>query len=128
MTEDQQARIAAPEDLKWAIDRVNNMAAIALVNAGRLGKKILKGFGYPDEVFSDAQDARALMTVLDALASAQAAQPSPCEWRESETPGWLMPGCRFKGLPRYAVESAREYKVCPYCTAPLTLAEVPHER
>jgi hypothetical protein len=65
--------------------------------------------------------------LLDALASAPATAPSPCEWRESETPGWLMPGCRFKGLPRYAVESAREYKVCPYCAAPLTLAEVPHE-
>jgi len=64
-----EARIADPADLEWAVERVTKMCAIAYVNASRFGLKLIKGFGYPDEAFSDAQDARALATVLDQLAS-----------------------------------------------------------
>lgn len=58
------SRIAAPDDLEWALDRVRKLFAVYYVNASRFGSKLLKGFGYPDEVLSNAADARALATVL----------------------------------------------------------------
>ena len=67
-SEDQATRIA---DLPWARERLAKMAANALINSRRFGLKLLKGFGYPDEVFSDAQDYQALSTVLQALSEAE---------------------------------------------------------
>lgn len=52
------------EDLEWAAERVRSMCASAFIDAGVYGPKLLKGFGYPNETFSRAQDARALQMVL----------------------------------------------------------------
>jgi hypothetical protein len=60
------------DDQQWALARVQRMASNARINAGRFGLKLLKGHGYPDEVMSEAQDAIALDTVLDALTAARA--------------------------------------------------------
>lgn len=60
---------ADPEDWEWALDRVNRMCASALVDAQVYRQKLLKGFGYPNEVFSRAQDHRALLIVLNRLAA-----------------------------------------------------------
>jgi hypothetical protein len=51
--------------LPWALERVRRMCAAAYVDAAVYGKKLLKGFGYPNEAFSRAQDALALGAVLD---------------------------------------------------------------
>jgi hypothetical protein len=56
-----------PEDFEWARERVVKMCASELVNASVYGKKLLKGFGYPDEAMRAAQDGRALQIVLEAL-------------------------------------------------------------
>jgi hypothetical protein len=58
--------MSEPEEYAWAYQRVVNMAANARCDARIYGLKLLKGFGYPNEVFSRAQDARALQIVLEA--------------------------------------------------------------
>lgn len=57
-------QLAQIPDREWALERVTRMQASAMADAAVYGKKLLKGFGYPDEVFSRAQDARALSIVL----------------------------------------------------------------
>lgn len=52
------------DDEWWAIERVRDMATNARTDAERLGPKLLRGFGYPNEVMHDAQDALALEIVL----------------------------------------------------------------
>lgn len=52
------------DDANWAVNRVVNMCACAYVDATVYGRKLLKGFGWPNETFHAAQDARALSTVL----------------------------------------------------------------
>ena len=65
---DPRAEIrVALDDYQWARERVNSMCASALLDAQVYGKKLLKGFGYPDETFGRAQDYRALLIVLAAL-------------------------------------------------------------
>jgi hypothetical protein len=54
---------------EWALQRVTAMCASALVDASIHGKRLLKGFGYPNEAFGRAQDHRALRILLDALHS-----------------------------------------------------------
>jgi len=65
---------SALEDFDWALERVNRMCAGALIDAQVYGKKQLKGFGYPNETFGRAQDHRALLIVLTALAAAESRQ------------------------------------------------------
>jgi hypothetical protein len=65
--------------------------------------------------------------LLDALASAPATAPSPCEWAvvdDDSLGGFLKPGCRASG--GFHARTAQKFTVCPYCGHPLTLAEVPH--
>ena len=52
------------DDLEWALERVTRLCASAYVDASVYRTKLLKGFGYPDETFRAAQDARALTIVL----------------------------------------------------------------
>lgn len=56
------------DDLEWALERTLRMRDFAEKDAQVYGAKLLKGHGYPDEVFSRAQDARALDIVLGELA------------------------------------------------------------
>lgn len=76
-TTDLQRRAAALDDYDWAVDRVTRMCAANFVNAAVYGKKLLKGFGYPNETFSYAQDARALKIVLAALAAKETRHDVP---------------------------------------------------
>jgi hypothetical protein len=71
---------------------------------------------------------RSAKAFLDALATAQAAQPSPCEWRSASPGGPIVwSGCIDKWDQRWMQRHAiKDWKACPYCAAPLTLAEVPH--
>lgn len=67
-------------DFDWALDRVQRMCASALLDAQVYGRKMLKGFGYPNEAFSRAQDYRALLIVLNRLGAASSAgAPVPAE-------------------------------------------------
>lgn len=50
-------------DSAWALARLERMQAIAQMNAGRLGTKLLQGHGYPDEAMSDAQDALSMQRI-----------------------------------------------------------------
>ena len=61
--------VATPDDWEWALDRVTKMCGAALADAHVYGKKLLKGFGYPNETFGRAQDYRALSIVLDYIRS-----------------------------------------------------------
>lgn len=69
--DDLRALAEKPEDFAWALDRVQKMCGYALADAAVYGKKLLKGFGYPNEAMSRAQDYRALDIILRALAAAQ---------------------------------------------------------
>lgn len=75
----QRAQETIPEttvdltDAEWAIDRVTRMAGAAYADAIVYRKKLLKGFGYPNETFSRAQDARALSIVLTLLTARETA-------------------------------------------------------
>jgi hypothetical protein len=60
------------DDAEWALQRATDLCASASVDAAVYGKKLLKGFGYPNESFRAAQDARALSMVLDRLKAAEA--------------------------------------------------------
>lgn len=71
------------EDFDWALQRVQLMRASAYADAEVYGKKLLKGFGYPNEVMSRAQDARALSIVLRALAD-QGQRPDEDELRHQQ--------------------------------------------
>jgi deoxycytidylate deaminase len=67
-------RRALPDDFDWAVERVTRMCASAYVDASVYRQKLLKGFGYPNETFRAAQDARALSIVLEALCVGPAPQ------------------------------------------------------
>jgi hypothetical protein len=60
----------APVDLRWALERVVRMEAVARWNAEQLGPRLLTGDGDPDAAIAamhDAQDALALATLLTLL-------------------------------------------------------------
>ena len=63
----QREQQATGDDFAWAKDRVVKMCGSALADAMVYGKKLLKGFGYPNETFRAAQDHRALSIVLAEL-------------------------------------------------------------
>jgi hypothetical protein len=75
------ARAETPHE-EWAVERVRDMAESARINASRLGVKLLKGHGYPNEVMHDAQDALALETVLSML---RASAPSTAQAEEKDS-------------------------------------------
>lgn len=70
---DAAALIQRAEDVEWALERVTKMCASALVDARVYGRKLLKGFGYPNETFGRAQDYRALSIVLALLTARETA-------------------------------------------------------
>jgi hypothetical protein len=63
-TDEGRAAARRAEDYEWALQRVTNMRDHALIDAQVYGPKLLKGFGYPDETFSQAQNYRALNILL----------------------------------------------------------------
>jgi hypothetical protein len=69
---DPAVRVANTADAEWALQRVTDLCGNAYADAAVYGKKLLKGFGYPNESFRAAQDARALAIVLDRLKAAEA--------------------------------------------------------
>ena len=69
----QTAQARQMADFAWARERVVGMCANAFADARVYGLKLLKGFGYPNETFRAAQDARALQIVLDQLDALTAA-------------------------------------------------------
>lgn len=71
-SESLETEISRQEDLEWALERVNRLCASALVDAQVYRTKLLKGFGYPNEVFRSAQDFRALLIVLNDRRAARA--------------------------------------------------------
>lgn len=81
--EDHALRDEVPEasgqalDMAWAMNRLSVLQACFETNAGRFGKKLLRGEGYPNEIMSEAQDALALRMVIDALSTASPAPASP---------------------------------------------------
>jgi hypothetical protein len=85
------------EDLPWAIERATNMCASALIDAQVYRQKLLKGFGYPNETFSRAQDHRALLIILSALQAVRAEGIRPSRVRMNEMAGqldsiyWMIP-------------------------------------
>jgi hypothetical protein len=60
-------------EIEWAIERATSMCASALLDAQVYGKRLLKGFGYPNETFGRAQDHQALRIVLTLLSTRGAA-------------------------------------------------------
>lgn len=69
-------------DEQWALERLTRQCASALVNAQVFGKKLLKGFGYPDESFCYAQDYKALSIVLELVAQLRQALAESAEERD----------------------------------------------
>lgn len=61
------------DDYEWALERVQLLCASAYIDAVIYGKKLLKGFGYPNETFRAAQDAHALSIVLARCAALETA-------------------------------------------------------
>jgi len=53
----------APHDLTWAIERLNVLETAADYEASRHSLKLLKGYGYPNEVMSHAQDVLAILLI-----------------------------------------------------------------
>lgn len=86
---------ALSDDYEWAHERVVSMAASAYADARVHGLKLLKGFGYPDEVMRRAQDYRALSIILEALRELQ-------QRRATQEPDWQkgLPNT-FSLIPRY---------------------------
>ncbi len=103
-------------DLEWARSRVIDMCASAFTDARLHGAKLLKGFGYPNEVFGRAQDARALATILSRFD----APTQPCagcaalreEVEKYRTAASVLCGAHI-GVPQPA---------CPVCMAEKWLA------
>ncbi len=63
----------------------------------------------------------AYYAALDALASAQAAQPSTCEWREYSDTSVYATACGHVCRP----SGSWTWKFCPYCAGKLTVAPLP---
>ena len=109
------------DDYEWALDRVTRMCASALVDAQIYRQKLLKGFGYPNEVFHSAQDYRALNIILSALQQAQAPQGhaeleriaelrdctclGTCKGKAGLAPGWR---CALEASDVRALDAAVE--------------------
>jgi hypothetical protein len=77
---------------EWAVERIKDMAENARINASRLGVKLLRGHGYPNEVMHDAQDALALETVLAMLASSPStarAEEHDCACMVDDSLDWV---------------------------------------
>jgi hypothetical protein len=71
------------DDLPWALERVTRLCASAYVDASIYRAKLLKGFGYPNETFRAAQDARALTIVLTALEATEARAAALAQERDA---------------------------------------------
>lgn len=131
--EDQQARIAEIRE-RWSNATDVPLTAIRYEHGGgRLyvdgdrRQLVLDAYEEGDREFYFNAYAD-MGELFDALASAQAAQPSPCEWRSASPGGPIVwSGCIDKWDQRWMQRHAiKDWKACPYCAAPLTLAEVPH--
>jgi hypothetical protein len=79
----------ARADLAWAISRCEVLRDSLLQDSAAHGPAVIRGRGYPNQLFSEAQDGLALRILLAAHPSPAVpppwSEPSGCAWRQSIT-------------------------------------------